>query len=144
MTSKQESLYWHEWAAVRAENPRSDRHDLHVQALGKDKSHKDFSNKDFDAVLAVFRSISQPDDVNAQLRQIDGERRRCIYAIAQTGFSDSYIRSLAIGKFATSAWRDLPEDQLRQLKITLQNRARTRDKRTPIATTASENPNEPF
>jgi hypothetical protein len=142
MTTKQESLYWHEWAAVRAENPRADRHDLHIQALGHDKSHKDFSNKDFDAVLAIFRSISQPDDVNAQLRQIDGERRRCIYAIAQTGFSDSYIRALAIGKFATSAWRDLPEDQLRQLKITLQNRARARDKK--LAPAQSESDGDPF
>jgi len=81
MTEKQEKLYWREWAAVRAAWPDANRHELHARALGADKSHKVFSNADFDRVLGVFRAVSHPTDVEAQLRQLRQVRTRLIWKI---------------------------------------------------------------
>jgi len=81
MTEKQERLYWREWAAVRAAWPEADRHELHARALGQDKSHKIFSNGDFDRVLGAFRAISNPTGVDAQLRQLRQVRTRLIWKI---------------------------------------------------------------
>jgi hypothetical protein len=74
MTPAQDSKYWREWGlltrACKAHGfDLPDRHDLHRRALGKDKSHKAFTNADFDKVLAVFRSYTQPADIRPQLRQ---------------------------------------------------------------------------
>src|ERR1035437_7933284 len=84
MTPLQNSLYFREWGRVRAACkeqgfPVPDRHSLHVKALGNDKSHLDFTNVDFDLVLAEFRALSQPDNLAAQLRQQDMPRRRLLY-----------------------------------------------------------------
>jgi len=81
MTERQEKLYWREWAAVRAAWPDANRHELHARALGLDKSHKAFSNADFDRVLAEFRAVSRPTDVDAQLRQLRQVRTRLIWKI---------------------------------------------------------------
>lgn len=83
MTPAQKTLYWREWAAVTASLkarglPYGDeaRHALHVKALGRDRSMKVLTNAEFDKVLGAFRSISQPDDLDAQLRQIDQPAER--------------------------------------------------------------------
>lgn len=74
MTAPQKTLYWREWGAVSrrckadgVEVPQ--RHELHARALGENKSHKDFTNADFDKVLAEFRAWSQPGDLRGQMRQ---------------------------------------------------------------------------
>jgi hypothetical protein len=58
-----------------------DRHDLHKRALGIDKSHLSFSNADFDKVLGVFRSYSQAENLNAQVRQERMPRTRLEHKI---------------------------------------------------------------
>ena len=63
MTASQNRLYFREWGSVRAACkahgwPVPDRHELHVRALGFDKSHLDFNNEDLDKVLAEFRKLS--------------------------------------------------------------------------------------
>lgn len=83
MTPKQTQLYWREWAAVRRANPEADRKALHLQALGVEKSSKDFDNRDLDAVLAVFRAISDPGNVGKQLRQQAQERHRLEHRLAE-------------------------------------------------------------
>ena len=88
MTAKQDALYWREWGAVSrhckaAAQPVPDRHELHVRALGADKSHKAFTNADLDKVLGVFRAISNPDSIGRQLRQIDQPRARKLAKIAE-------------------------------------------------------------
>ncbi len=85
MTALQNRLYFREWGRVRAVSkqhgfPVPDRHALHVKALGLDKSHLDFSDADFDQVLAEFRAISQPDNLAAQLRQQEQPRCRLLYS----------------------------------------------------------------
>ncbi len=85
MTALQNRLYFREWGRVRAVCkqhgfPVPDRHALHVKALGLDKSHLDFTDADFDQVLAEFRAISQPDNLAAQLRQQEQPRCRLLYS----------------------------------------------------------------
>ncbi|HYE32524.1 MAG TPA: hypothetical protein VEH27_13925 [Methylomirabilota bacterium] len=83
MTPKQQALYWREWAKVRAIDPAMDRHALHTQALGKAKSSKAFTNADLDKVLAAFRAVSEPHNLNAQVRQLEQPKKRQLYAIRE-------------------------------------------------------------
>jgi hypothetical protein len=133
MTTSQNSLYFREWGKVRAACkqqgfPVPDRHSLHVRALGQDKSHLDFTNDDFDRVLAEFRAITQPDNLAAQLRQQDQPRRRLIYGITNLA-PESYWRVIAQDKFGTDDETRLDLDQLRQLRMTLAARVRSRQRR---------------
>lgn len=81
MTKGQNSLYWREWAAARKVDPSLDRHELHIRALGRDKSHVKFSNLDLDKVLAEFRAISNPGSLDAQLRQLNQQKTRLVWKI---------------------------------------------------------------
>jgi bacterioferritin-associated ferredoxin len=83
MTSKQNQLYWREWAAVRRIDKTADRHALHAEALGQDKSHTEFTNADFDRVLGVFRAITQPANLNGQVRQQQQPRHRQEHRLAE-------------------------------------------------------------
>ncbi len=98
MTPKQNNLYWREWSAAHKADPKADRHQLHVEALGHDKSHLDFTNDDFDKVLGAFRAISRPGDLNAQLRQIRGQHRRALYILErlmrQLGVDRNYVQAV--------------------------------------------------
>lgn len=76
MTPRQTQLYWREWAAVRRADPRADRSVLTVRALGEPTSSKALTNAQLDRVLAVFRAVSRPADVDGQLRQMEQARRR--------------------------------------------------------------------
>jgi len=137
MTALQNSLYFREWGRVRAACkqqgfPVPDRHSLHVKALGQDKSHLDFTNEDFDLVLAEFRALSQPDNLAAQIRQLDMPRRRLLYSIRRLA-AESYWRAIARDKFGTADETRLDLAQLTQLRITLAARARTRIRRQAAA-----------
>lgn len=90
MTAAQQSLYFREWGYVRKVKPDADRHQLHIEALGIDKSSKLFKNHDLDRVLAVFRTISRPASMTSQLRQLGQRRERMLYKI------DEHIRCLAL------------------------------------------------
>src|ERR1035438_10400804 len=103
MTPLQNSLYFREWGRVRTACkqqgfPIPDRHSLHIKAIGLDKSHLDFTNVDFDLVLAEFRALSQPDNLAAQLRQQDMPRRRLLYSIRRLA-NEPYWRAIAPDKF---------------------------------------------
>ena len=137
MTPLQNSLYFREWGRVRAVCkqqglPIPDRHALHVKALGQDKSHLDFSNEDFDRVLAEFRAVSQPDNLAAQLRQQDMPRRRLIYTIMRMA-PEAYWRAIAQDKFGTADESRLDLAQLKQLRITLAARSRSKAGRQAAA-----------
>jgi hypothetical protein len=80
MNQNQINLYWREWGKCRAAlrllgftpaEADAKRHELHIRALGADASHADLRNEDFDKILSVFRSYSQPDNLKEQLRIID-------------------------------------------------------------------------
>ena len=137
MTALQNSLYFREWGKVRTACkqqgfPVPDRHYLHVKALGQDKSHLDFTNDDFDQVLAEFRALSQPDNLDAQLRQQDMPRRRLLYSIMHLADAP-YWRAIARDKFGTDDETRLDLVQLHQLLITLAARSRSRTRRQAAA-----------
>jgi hypothetical protein len=79
MTDAQVGLYRREWGKARAVLRRTlsakaadeERHAIHIQALGKDKSSLSFNNADLDEVLKLFRSISQPANFVAQVELVD-------------------------------------------------------------------------
>lgn len=141
MTPKQESLYWREWGFVTAycrvnRQPFPDRHMLHEKALGRDKSHKEFSNEDFDQVLGVFRAISRPASVDSQLRQMDQPKIRLLHKIDHElipclklyiSHPVEYVLNICLDKFWVQDWRSLSEvrhhpdrpSQLEQLIMTL-------------------------
>jgi hypothetical protein len=137
MTALQNSLYFREWGRARAACkqqgfPVPDRHSLHVKAIGQDKSHLDFTNDDFDQVLAEFRALSQPDNLAAQLRQQDMPRRRLLYTIRRLA-DEPYWRAIARDKFGTDDETRLNLAQLTQLRITLAARSRSRTRRQAAA-----------
>jgi hypothetical protein len=109
LTTSQNTLYWREWATVRrhlmadlgwtASSADAFRHALHVRALGYDKSHTAFNNRDFDAILGIFRAVSRAHDVEAQLRQIEQPLERCRRALRdlqdELALSDAYVDGIA-------------------------------------------------
>jgi len=128
MSPKQNSLYWREWAAVHRADPQADRHELHIRALGKDRSMKDLTNAEFDKVLGVFRSITRPADLDGQLRQIEQPRTRLLYTIDKQ-FGVNYATRVARDKFGVTDITRLTDEQLDQLRITLINRKRAMNRK---------------
>ncbi len=123
MTPKQRKWYWREWAAVKracedAYHEVPDRHELHVAALGFDKSSSDFNNDDLDDVIAEFKSYSEPANLNEQLRLQNGRKIRRIHRIKNLA-PVAYWQSIAKDKFGHSRLDDLDLDQLTQLRNTL-------------------------
>jgi hypothetical protein len=132
MTAAQNKLYWREWQAVRQAAPGSStdmhRHALHIQALGRDMSMRDFTNADFDAVLGAFRAISRPADLDAQLRQIDQPRTRALHSIKR--HPRLYAEDVCLDKFGTRDIEFLTAEQLQQLAMTLENRRRSKARKS--------------
>jgi hypothetical protein len=140
MTPKQKAWYFREWNLARkrlvaladmtpAEAELS-RHELHVRALGIDKSSSALTNSDLDKVISAFRSISRPSDLDSQIRQADQERTRLIWAIRHLGLPDAYLDDIA-GKIFQghyTHWTLLPDDKLILLRYTATARARSRAK----------------
>lgn len=143
MTAAQTMLYFREWGAVRKHYTRqgidpkmadSKRHELHRRALGYMKSSKDFTNAEFDKVLAVFRAITQPGNLVAQLRALDqpamreGELFTAVRVLAsrcvtKPGLEDLYLNGMARKIFgAAHGYHDLGELKLAQLKGILERR----------------------
>jgi len=161
MSPGQERYYWSLWKAACEqqgwEQKDSDkRHAVHIQALGRDKSHKDFTNADFDRVKAVLMVFKDPDNVSARMqldayeacdqeprglpfRKYDrapeaddpGERKRLVYRIKQL-FPEPYIEKVCADQFQTRRWQDLPISSLTLLRDLLVNRARARKRREDL------------
>ena len=148
MTPKQNNLYWREWAAVHRARPSVQRHELHVQALGVDKSMTNLTNSDFDAVLGVFRAISRPADLDAQLRQLQQRRTRTLHSIRR--HDAPLVASIALDRFGKTDLDLLTDEQLHQLATTLTERCcpqhRTASKKRAAARKAkkTEPVEEPF
>lgn len=131
MTKAQDKWYWREWGKVARyckEHGMAapDRHELHTRALGTDKSHLDFDDDDFDDVLSAFLSISEPANLEAQVRLTNMRKTRRIYACRRNATravgsagAENYIRSISADKFHTTDWESLEIDQLLDLRNTL-------------------------
>lgn len=106
--------------------PKQDdiRHAVHVVALGKDKSSKDLTNREFDRVLCLLRLLIDPDNLEEVIRwenpDLD-ERKRLVWFI--DNFPAQYVRQIASDKFKQPGLDQLSMAQLRMLATTLRNRA---------------------
>lgn len=130
MTKAQRTLYWREFAAAKRVYPEADRHDLHVQALGVDKSSNALTNADLDRVLGVFRAISRSADLASQVQQAEQPRRRARWALDQVilclglyvenpgAYRDSIIRDV----WPNHTVGSLSAEQLHQLRMTIWSR----------------------
>ena len=49
---------------------------LQLRTIGRACSSKDFTQRDLDAMLAAFLAETKPDDLNAQLKQLDQPEAR--------------------------------------------------------------------
>lgn len=115
MKAAQTALYFREWGAVRRHfiaaglDPKqadAKRHALHVRALGAGKSSKDFSNLDLDKVLGVFRAITRPADLNAQLHVEESEEERLREALEACRAACWEMYQLGDNRMATGDQRD--------------------------------------
>ena len=139
MTLFQKNKYWRMWGRVRKalvelgdfskDDADSERHAIHLEALGSPKSSKDFTNADIDAIFDAFdRILVIYDGPGNQDRAARQPVARLIYAIDQLGLDEPYIAAIARDQFQTSAWRDLTEAQLTRFRFTLSRAARARSK----------------
>jgi len=123
MTKAQTRLYWREWSKVRKAEPKTDRHELHIRALGLDRSHKEFTNGDLDKVLAEFRVVSEPWNLNAQMRQLNQPRKRLMWSIRQRA-DQPYWEKIMRDRFKKGRLEDLTDQELEQLRNTLAARGK--------------------
>lgn len=137
MTPAQTRLYYRTWSRVRRvlfelgglspADADAERHAIHQDALGTDKSSRAFTNRDLDMVLAAFEArlvlITGPGQTD---RATDQPRRRLLFAIDRLGLGDAYLNRLARDQFHSDDWRSLPEPQLASLRFTATARARAR------------------
>ena len=140
MTKSQSSLYWRTWAGVRKtliemggyskEDADQERHEIHKQALGSDKSSKLLNNRDLDKILDHFRAylVLADGPTTGPARADSQPTKRLIYAITQTGLPEPYLESIARDQFGTSDWRALDEHQLTKFRFTAVSRAAARRK----------------
>lgn len=155
MSPAQLTKYRVVWSQCRAAlqaagKPHDDRARmaLHERAIGRACSSKDFSNREFDLVLAVMLSIAKPADFGAQMRQQEQEdlRREDIESriddamhviIPRSGCNSdahavharsNYRGGLAQRMFGTRLLADLTERQLQQLMGVLEREATKREK----------------
>lgn len=138
MSRKQRWLYWREVKAAQLAVPLGTefltkheenewRHAIHKKALGHDKSSTEFDNRDLDKVLAELRAISQPDNLAAQLRQLNQEAFRLRYGIRREAAAlggDLYIKGIvkrmnAEGQLGSSDFDQLGPDELKKVRIAL-------------------------
>lgn len=97
------------------------RHGCHLAALGVDKSHDEFSNREFDLVLNTMRLVIDGEDLDAAERLANpaiGERERLKAGISRMA-PDAVVREIAGDKFGTRLWEDLETEQIRELRMTL-------------------------
>lgn len=102
-----------------------ERHAIHLEALGKNKSSKDLNNADldkifdaFDSILVIFKGPKTLD------RTSTGPIKRLLWAIDQLGLDAPYIESIAKDNFGTTEWRSLDEKRLIRFRYTLTRASR--------------------
>lgn len=129
-----------------------EREKITIAAFGKPKSWGTFNNRDVDLMKAHLQALLTPDSLTAQMATINaaekGERRsliwRCEQLMQRAGFAEAYTETLSVYAYDRRDWRDLPLDQLTNIRVTLQARAGSKAKRPVEAVRVPDPDNEPF
>lgn len=136
MTAAQAKKYWQMWGRVRKAltelgdfskaDADAERHVIHREALGKEKSSKDLTNADLDKIFDAFDEFlvifDGPGDHD---RAVRGPKGRLLWAIDALGLDEPYIQAICLdSEFKTAAWRDLDVTQLTRFRFTLTRAAR--------------------
>ena len=149
MNPAQIGLYRREWGQVRKvlrarglppEQADAERHAMHVAALGKDKSSKDFTNTDLNKILTAFRAVIQPPedlDLALAVDRIGVNRLRVTVRLLQVALDkpDAYIQGIIRqmnfeGRLSDSNPRanlileDLGESELAKIQVALKIQCR--------------------
>jgi hypothetical protein len=146
ISQKQNALYWRLWSQVkrallsqsrRGDNGRETftgdeenkrRRELHVRAIGQNKSHYDLTNREFDLVLAELRAVIDPSDLRSQLRQQNQHATRLNWALRKVmrelGVNWHYVAAIVKrmnenGDLGTNRIDALNIDDLRKVMIAL-------------------------
>lgn len=145
ISPKQDRWYWKEWAKAHRADPDLDRHDIHLAALGYDRSHKEFTNEEFDLVIAEFLSISEPENLSIQIKLLKQPKVRLMYRINRLAPA-AYVKELLLDRWGTSDLNDLSVSDLHQLRNTLKARSNAvrRRREQPVREEALAEANHPF
>lgn len=111
------------------------RHACHVVALGHDKPHAQFTNKDFDALLnywgderAVLGLLIEPADLASVIHESAPElkaRERLLIGIRRD-FIEGYVATISADIYGTRDWEQLADRDLENLHARLHARPNAR------------------
>jgi hypothetical protein len=134
-------LYWRTWGAVKKmlalgkfskAEIESKRHEIHVEALGADISHKDFRREQLDRVLDAFDTYIIGADPSKSRRAVEQPRKRALFAVEdladQLMMPEDTIEQVAQAHFHRSDWRTWGASDLEKLKLHLTSKARARQR----------------
>lgn len=123
LTKPQHNRYWREvgrWSkhhkAVTAEQREDARKNLHLQTFGDERSAKDVDNDGLTELIGVVAKICEPDNMNAQLRQIEMPKTKLIHRIkgmAEPGM----IQHLLSQRFTFAVWLRRTHPQMEGMTI---------------------------
>lgn len=117
-------------AEHRAVKPDDLRRGCHVVAIQRNKSSKDLTNNEVERVVALFRVLTDPDNLDFVMdwEHPDRATQRNLVAAIKRKAEEAYICKIAgdkfRGQFEYPYWEDLKIWQLRQLAVTLNERAK--------------------
>lgn len=127
------------------------RHGCHVVALGHDRPHAKFTNKEFDALLnywgderAIVGLLIEPADLAAIIHEAAPElkaRERMLIGIRKN-FIEGYVADLSRSIYGTRDWEQLADADLANLQHILHTKpaARKVGRVTPCAPETSDDP----
>jgi hypothetical protein len=139
LSKQQQHLHWALWKKVKVklmpgratwtkaeENER--RHALYIEATGADLSLTEMNNEQFDLVLGAMHAVIEPGDLNAQLRALNGKRKRLLFGIRKLarsmGGDDFYVAGIvrtmnSEGKLGSNDLEELSPADLTKVMIAL-------------------------
>jgi len=103
----------------------AERERLTIRVFNAPVSWSTFKDPEVDRMKAELLALLKPADANAQLRQIQMPRTRLLYAIERAA-DPAYTAKIVFDKFGTRDIEDLDDEQLAQIRMTLQNRGRSK------------------
>lgn len=122
-------------AEAKGLTPDHLRHACHLVALGRDKSHRQFTNREFDSLLnwwgderAITGLLIAPDDLASHIHQDAPElkaRERLLLGLRRN-FREGYVAKIAGDLYGTRDWQQLGDADLANLNHLLHTRPGSR------------------